>query len=41
MLVGEETWELVRPDRPAPEDRLARGISPQELDTRRRVAGAL
>ena len=31
-LVGEETWELVRANRPAPEDRLARGISPQALD---------
>jgi hypothetical protein len=30
-VVGEETWELVRPNRPAPEDRLARGISPEEL----------
>ncbi len=26
------TWELVRPDRPAPEDRLSRGISPHELE---------
>jgi hypothetical protein len=31
-IVGEETWELVRPNRPAPEDRLARGISPEALD---------
>jgi hypothetical protein len=30
--LGQETWELVRPDRPAPEDRLAAGISQQELD---------
>jgi hypothetical protein len=30
-VLGEETWELVRPDRPAPEDRLARGITPREL----------
>lgn len=30
-IVGDTTWELVRPDRPAPEDRLARGIAPQEL----------
>ncbi len=29
--LGEETWELVRPGRPAPEDRLARGISPEGL----------
>jgi hypothetical protein len=29
--LGEETWEIVRPDRPPPEDRLARGLSPQEL----------
>ena len=30
-ILGEEAWELVRPDRPAPEDRLARGIEPREL----------
>jgi hypothetical protein len=30
-ILGEETWELVRANRPAPEDRLARGISTQEL----------
>lgn len=30
-ILGDTTWELVRPDRPAPEDRLARGIAPQEL----------
>jgi hypothetical protein len=30
--LGHTTWELVRPDRPAPEDRLARGLSTQELD---------
>lgn len=30
-IVGEETWEIVRPDRPPPEDRLARGISPKGL----------
>lgn len=30
-LVGEDTWELVRPDRPAPEDRLAKGIPAREL----------
>jgi hypothetical protein len=37
-ILGDTTWELVRPDRPAPEDRLARGIAPQELA---RVADAL
>jgi hypothetical protein len=31
-LVGSATWELVRPDRPAPEDRLARGPSVAELE---------
>jgi len=25
-LLGDETWELIRPDRPEPEDRLAPGI---------------
>jgi hypothetical protein len=30
-LVGEETWELVREDRPPPEDRLARGIPINDL----------
>jgi hypothetical protein len=30
-LLGEETWELVRHDRPAPTDRLARGIPLAEL----------
>lgn len=29
--LGEATWELVRPDRPAPEDRLAGGVTPREL----------
>ncbi len=29
--LGEETWELVREDRPPPEDRLARGIPIREL----------
>ena len=29
--VGKETWELVRPDRPRPEDRLARGMRAAEL----------
>jgi len=30
-ILGDETWEIVRPDRQPPEDRLARGISPQGL----------
>ena len=30
-ILGETTWALVRPDRAAPEDRLARGIAPPEL----------
>ena len=30
-ILGEDAWELVRPDRPAPEDRLAKGIPPREL----------
>lgn len=30
-ILGEEAWELVRPARPAPEDRVSRGISPTEL----------
>jgi hypothetical protein len=29
--LGESTWSLVRPDRPAPDDRLARGIPRDEL----------
>lgn len=29
--VGDETWGLVRPDRLPPEDRLARGITPEGL----------
>lgn len=32
-ILGEEAWELVRPDRPAPEDRLASGMAPRELGT--------
>jgi hypothetical protein len=31
-LLGEEAWELVRSDRPRPEDRLARGAAPDVLD---------
>jgi hypothetical protein len=30
-ILGEGAWELVRPDRSAPEDRLAKGIPPREL----------
>jgi hypothetical protein len=30
-IVGEETWELVRSDRPLPEDRLARGVPLEDL----------
>ena len=36
--LGEETWGLVRPDRVPPDDRLARGIAPDELT---RVADSL
>jgi hypothetical protein len=31
-LLGATAWELVRPDRPAPRDRDAPGISPHDLD---------
>lgn len=31
-LLGPAAWELVRPDRPAPQNREARGIRPRELD---------
>ena len=31
-VLGESTWELVRPDRLAPEDRLGRGLAQPELD---------
>jgi len=37
-ILGDETWNLVRGDRPSPEDRLARGIPPAEL---RRVVESL
>ncbi len=37
-ILGDETWELVRQGRPAPRDRIARGISPDELS---RVADSL
>ena len=30
--LGDPTWELVRLDRPAPEDRLARGLTMHELE---------
>lgn len=30
-LLGEETWELLRPDRPEPSDRTARGIAQAKL----------
>jgi hypothetical protein len=30
-LIGEDAWELVRPDRPPPDDRFARGIPRDEL----------
>jgi len=36
--LGDETWELVRDGRPAPEDRLARGLPTTEL---RRVVESL
>lgn len=37
-ILGEDAWELVRPERPAPEDRLAAGMTPRELE---RVVEAL
>ena len=30
-MLGDATWELVRPDRAAPEDRLGRGLTPEAL----------
>lgn len=30
-FLGEDAWDLVRPDRPSPDDRRARGVSPQTL----------
>jgi hypothetical protein len=30
-VLGDETWELVRPDREPPADRLARGLDPEVL----------
>ena len=31
QALGEETWELVRPARPVPEDRVSRGVTPAQL----------
>ena len=31
-LLAAETWELVRPDRPRPDDAFARGLAPTRLD---------
>jgi hypothetical protein len=31
-LLAPETWELVRPDRPRPEDAFARGLAPARLN---------
>jgi hypothetical protein len=31
-LLAPETWELVRPDRPRPDDAFARGLAPKRLD---------
>jgi hypothetical protein len=30
-ILGDEAWQLIRADRPAPEDRLARGLPPDAL----------
>jgi hypothetical protein len=32
QLLAPATWELVRPDRPAPADAFARGLPPAQLD---------
>jgi len=37
-VLGDEAYDLVRPDRPPPEDRLARGLPAAELE---RVVGSL
>jgi hypothetical protein len=37
-ILGDDAWELVRRDRPAPQDRLARGMPPSALE---RVVAAL
>lgn len=31
-LLGEDVWELVRPDRPAPDDRTAHGLEPAAIE---------
>ena len=31
-LLAPDTWELVRPDRPRPDDAFARGLAPARLD---------
>jgi hypothetical protein len=31
-LLAPETWELVRPDRPRPDDAFARGLAPAQLN---------
>jgi hypothetical protein len=31
QVLGEALWEIVRPDRPFPEDRRAAGVSPRGL----------
>lgn len=31
-LLGEDAWALVRPDRPAPENRTARGLEPAAIE---------
>jgi hypothetical protein len=38
QLLGEDAWDLVRPDRPPPEDRLARGLPIEDL---RRIVESL
>ncbi|MDQ6772605.1 MAG: hypothetical protein M3024_06410, partial [Candidatus Dormibacteraeota bacterium] len=32
QILGEEAWEILRPDRPAPMSRTARGIEPAALE---------
>jgi hypothetical protein len=32
QLLAPDTWELVRPDRPRPNDAFARGLAPKRLD---------
>jgi hypothetical protein len=32
-LLGDQLWDIVRPDRPFPEDRHGPGVTPQELRT--------